>query len=151
MRSYFAKEVRNMSKKKRSPKKFEKPSDFDGSYREWPSNWSITDKDLKICNALVDAFEPFIQTLIDMELAVKTIKRHMHNLNLLGAEIIRRLNDEDKPDWNLPIYQIISKYVDEECGPLLNFWDPNDPIEEGYLKAFDATCRKFYKFSCPPF
>lgn len=140
-----------MSKKKRPPKKFEKPSDFDDNFYEWPTNWSITEKDLQIGKALVSKFETFIQIMINDGLAVKTIKNHMHNLNLLGAEIIRRLNDEDKPGWNLPIYQIISSYVDEECGPLLHFWNPNDPTEETYLKAFDTTCRKFYKFSVPPF
>lgn len=140
-----------MSKKKRSTKIYDRPIDFDGRFCEWPNDWGLSDEDLKIGKELVDAFSPFIQGLIDKKLAVKTIKNHMHNLNLLGAEIIRRLNDEDGANKKLPIYEIIAKYVDDECGPLLHFWDPNDPKEEAYLKAFDSTCRKFYKFSSLPF
>lgn len=140
-----------MSKKKKLQNKYESPSNFDDSFYDWPADWSNTDKDLKIGKELVEVIEPFIQTMIDKRLTVKTIKNHMHNLNLLGAEIIRRLNDEDKAFKKLPIFEIISKYVDDECGPLLSFWDPNDPTEETYLKAFDSTCRKFYKFTKPPF
>ena len=88
---------------------------------------------------------------MDQGLAAKTIKNHMHHLNLLGSEIVRRLNDGDESYRKLPGNALILKYIDDETGPLLSFWDPNDNAERGYHMAFDATCRKLYKFIAPPF
>lgn len=143
---YSAKGNEIMSNKKSKFNTYETPIDFDSQFYEWPSQWIVVKGDLRIGKEMVNLFTPFIQSLIDDGLAVKTIKRHMLNLCLLGSEIVRRINDEDVAFRKLPTTRIIFKYVDEESGPLLHFWNPNDPTEETYLKAFDATCRKLYKY-----
>jgi hypothetical protein len=39
------------------------------------------------------------------------------------------------------------EYVEkDEGGPLLSFWDPNDETDLARNMAYDATCRKLYKF-----
>ena len=111
----------------------------------------IVDADLKTGRALLASFTLFVQFLMYQGLARKTITNHIHHLNLLGAEIVRSLNDGDNAHRRLPANALILKYVDHETGPLLSFWDPNDNTERGYHMAFDATCRKLYKFIAPPF
>lgn len=139
-----------MSKKKNTKKRLEKPIDFNSGYNEWHLEWKIEDRDLIIGKKLITEFTPFIQSLIDSGLSEKTIRNHMHNLFLLGAEIINRINEEDGSYRKLQINEILAKYIDEDSGPLLHFWDPNNPTEESYLKAFDSTCRKLHKFNTPP-
>jgi len=134
-----------MSKKK-LPKSYQKPVDYFSNFTQWPKNWMVIDEDLIIGNNLLMLFTPFIETLINEELAVKTITNHMANLMLLGEEIIKHLNDDDENNRKLIPKKMLLEYIDEECGPLLHHWDPNDPTEEAYLKSFDATCRKLYKF-----
>jgi len=140
-----------MSKKKNAAKKFESPTDYHHDFLEWPRDWMESEKDLKIGKDMLNSFTPFIKSLIDDGLAAKTIKNHMANLCLLGSEIIRRLNDGDAAYRKLPTNRIVLEYIDDQHGPLLSFWDPNDSTELAYLKAFDATCRKLYKFISPPF
>jgi hypothetical protein len=76
----------------------------------------------------------------------KTIDSHGSNLNILGREIIERLNEADEDKRKLSPRELILHYVDEEGGPLLSFWNPNDITEYRYLMAYDATCCKFLKF-----
>lgn len=108
-----------------------------------------TDEDLVIGDALLTLFTPFIESLINDGLSVKTIKTHMGNLSVLGSEIIRRLNDVDEENRKLTPREILLGYLDDEGGPLVDHWNPNDGIEEAHLKSFDATCRKLYKFITP--
>ena len=136
-----------MSKKKVSPKKYRKPVDYFSNFHEWPKDWVGVDEDLAIGNSLLTLFTPFIESLIENGLAVKTIKNHMGNLGVLGSEIIRRLNDSDEENRKLRPRKLLLEYIDDQHGPLVHHWDPNDSIEEGYLKAFDATCRKLFKFT----
>lgn len=132
--------------KKKMPKHYQKPADYFSNFAQWPEDWMVIDEDLVIGNNLLELFTPFIENLIKEELAIKTIKNHMGNLMLLGEEIIRRLNDDDEDNRKLMPKKLLLEYIDEEYGPLLLHWDPNDPTEEAHLKAFDATCRKLFKF-----
>jgi hypothetical protein len=136
--------------KKKSANPAREPADYCRDFNEWPEQWMIVDADLKSGQDLLAFFTPFVRFLMDQGLAKKTITNHIHHLNLLGAEIVRRLNDGDDAYRKLPGKALILKYVDDETGPLLSFWDPNDNIERGYHMAFDATCRKLYKFIVPP-
>jgi len=104
------------------------------------------DEDLEIGRGLLGFFIPFIQCLIDEGYAKKTIDSHGSNLNILGGEIIRRLNKTDEDNRKLSPRELILHYVDEEGGPLLSFWNPDDITEYRKLMAYDATCRKFLKF-----
>lgn len=140
-----------MSKKTKPAKSLPQSTDYFSDLKKWPDDWKVTDKDLKIGMEMLEPFSAFIKFLVGNGLAKKTIKNHIQNLNLLGSEIIRRLNDEDSRFRKLPTYDIILKYIDGGEGPLLSFWDPNDPTELAYLKAFDSTCCRLYKFISPPF
>lgn len=138
-----------MPKKSRSAKPASEPADYCHDFNEWPQQWMVVDADLKIGRNMLALFALFVRSLMDQRLAAKTITNHMHHLNLLGSEIVRRLNDGDESNRKLPINALILKYVDDETGPLLSFWDPNDDTELGYHEVFDATCRKLYKFIAP--
>jgi len=111
----------------------------------------VVDADLKMGRDMLASFSAFIRSLMEQGFAAKTIKNHMHHLHLLGSEIVRQINDGDESHRKLPSDALILKYVDNETGPLLPFWDPNDSTEEAYQKAFDATCRKLFTFIAPPF
>lgn len=137
--------------KRRTSAKRREPQDYCRDFNQWPRQWMVLDADLKVGADLLALFTIFVQSLMDQALAAKTITNHMHHLNLLGSEIIRQLNDGDELYRKLPTDALILKYVDDETGPLLSFWDPNDRTEESHQKAFDATCRKLFKFLAPPF
>jgi hypothetical protein len=138
-----------MTKKRTSAKRTGEPTDYCRDFNEWPQQWMVVDADLKTGRDMLATFTVFVQSLIDAGLAAKTIKNHMHHLNLLGSEIVRQLNDGDESHRKLPGNALLLKYIDDESGPLLTFWDPNDNTEVGYHMAFDATCRKLYKFIAP--
>lgn len=128
------------------PKKNQKPSHYFKDFYEWPNNWRVIDEDIKTGKNLLMLFEPFINTLIKEGLSVKTIKNHMTHLTILGEEIIRRLNDGDEKNRKLAPKKLLLEYIEDEYGPLVHHWDPNDSTEQTYQKSFDATCRKLYKF-----
>jgi hypothetical protein len=113
---------------------------------EWPNDWMGIKEDLEIGRGLLALFIPFIQHLIDEGLAKKTIKKHGCHLGILGSEIIQRLNSLDEENRKLSPRELILHYVDEEGGPMLSFWDPNDKTELAHHMAYDATCRKLLKF-----
>ncbi len=140
-----------MSKKTKSLRLQSQATDYFSDLKKWPNEWMVIEKDLKIGIEMLELFTAFIESLVGDGLVKKTIKNHIQNLNLLGSEIIRRLNDDDSHFRKLPTYAILLKYIDGGEGPLLSFWDPNDPTELAYLKAFDSTCRKLNKFISPPF
>jgi hypothetical protein len=104
------------------------------------------EQDLEIGRGLLALFTPFIQHLIDEGLAKKTITSHGCHLGMLGREIIERLNEVDEENRKLSPRELILHYVDQEGGPLLSFWDPNDKTELAHHMAYDATCRKLLKF-----
>ncbi len=113
---------------------------------EWPEEWMGVEEDLEIGRGLLASFIPFIQHMIDEGLAAKTIKHCGYHLNMLGGEIIERLNQDDEHNRKLSPRELIIHYVDEEGGPLLSFLDPNIKAELARHMAYDATCRKLLKF-----
>ena len=135
-----------MSKKITSAKNYHKPINYFKDFQEWPQNWMVIDEDLKVGKSLLALFEPFIDTLIKKGLSVKIIKNHMANLTMLGGEIIRRLNDGDEKNRKLAPRKLLLEYIEDEYGPLVHHWDPNDSTEQAYQKSFDATCRRLHKF-----
>lgn len=122
------------------------PSDYLSNIDEWPEDWMGVEEDLAIGRGLLGLFIPFIQHLIDEGLAAKTIKIHGYHLNMLGGEIIERLNQDDEDNRKLSPRELVIHYVDEEGGPLLSFLDPNIKAELARHMAYDATCRKLLKF-----
>lgn len=106
----------------------------------------IVDKDLVIGQGLITVFELFIDTFIKDGRSVKTVKYHVTHLTILGSEIIRRLNDGDESNQTLSPKASLLEYFEEEYGPLIHHWNPNDRIDEAHKKSFDATCRQLFKF-----
>lgn len=105
-----------MSKKKTIPKSYKHPTDYLKEYGDWPNKWMIFSEDQKTGNEILSMFTSFIYFLIKNKFSVKTIKNHMLYLNLLGDEIIGRLNDEDEKNRTLPIKELILEYIEEEGG-----------------------------------
>lgn len=106
----------------------------------------IGDDDLAIGQRLLTLFEPFIDTLVKEGRSAKTIRNHVAHLSILGAEIVRRLNEDDECNRTLPTKPLLLAYIEDEYGPLVRQWDPNVRTEEAHQRSFDATCRKLYKF-----
>ena len=107
----------------------------------WPRSWMGWEKDLPPGEELVARLRPFLEDLVASDLSPKTIQRHVDNLWALGGEIIRDLN-EDPSLRRKSIEKILDDRIDEEGGPLVYTLES----EESQQRAFDATCRKLYRF-----
>jgi hypothetical protein len=106
----------------------------------WPELWAVEDSDVEFGRRLSESLEPFLLDLLLQGLTDKTFARHRDHIEMLGGEIIRRRYDD--PDLaKQPIDELLSNLVEEEGGPLI--WPR---ITEAAQRAFDATCRKLYRF-----
>ena len=122
------------------------PADYFPDLDQWPNDWMEIKGDVKIGRGLLTVFIPFIQHLIDEGLAKKTIKNHGTHLGMLGGEIIWSLNRVDGGNRKLSPRKLILHYVDDQGGPLLSFWEPDEKTRWSHQMAYDATCRKLFKF-----
>lgn len=110
--------------------------DFD----QWPRDWAGDSDDLKYGRELLAVFEPFCEELIKSGLARTTIRRHMVHLGILGSELIRELDDDEK--WRKrPAVDYVIDQTQYGEGPLCRQLDTEEEI-----RSFDGTCRKLYKF-----
>jgi hypothetical protein len=107
----------------------------------WPRSWMGWEKDLPPGEELIACFRPFLEDLVASDLSPKTIQRHVDNLWALGGEIIRDLN-EDPSLRRKSIERILDDRIDEEGGPLVYALESEEPQQ----RAFDATCRKLFRF-----
>lgn len=107
---------------------------------EWPASWEIDAGDLVIGASLVDLLKPFLMDLLAQGLARKTFVRHRDNIWLLGGEMIRR-RYEDADRATLTVKALLAELVAEDGGPFIG-----SSISESEQDAFDATCRKLYRF-----
>jgi len=107
---------------------------------QWPQRWQGEDCDIPVGQAIVEFFKPFLLHMLDEDLATKTLHRHRDHLWLLGGELIRRRYDDAKLT-KMSVDNAIAELIEEEGGPLI--WPR---ITEAEQNAFDATCRKLYKF-----
>lgn len=106
----------------------------------WPDLWAIEPSDIAIGQRIVESIQPFLIDLLQQGLADKTLTRHRDHLQILGGEIIRRRqNDPDLAQQ--PTRDLLFNLIEEEGGPLI--WPS---ITESAQNAFDATCRKLYRF-----
>ena len=118
---------------------------YSKDFYEWPDAWMGFDEDIITGKIILQIFAPFVKNLVAEELSKKTIKGHMENLWFLGSEIIRGVHfDEDQR--KLSPKDLLLEYVSEVGGPYVHHWDPNDKTEKTKIMAYDATCRKLYKF-----
>jgi len=106
----------------------------------WPELWKIEDNDLAIGQRIVDCIQPFLIDPQQQALAGKTLARHRDHLQMLGGEVIRRYHDEPDLAKQL-VSDLLLHFIDDDGGPLI--WPR---ISESAQHAFDATCRKLYRF-----
>ena len=101
------------------------------------------EKDLPPGRKLVEYFMPFLLHLAGSGLSKRTIQNHVDNMWLLGGEIIRDVN-EIPSLRKVAAEKLVRDVIHEDGGPLIhNAW------EDGQ-RAFDSTCRKFYRFLTQP-
>jgi hypothetical protein len=89
---------------------------------------------------LVENFKPFLSDLLALELSRTTLRRHRDNIWVLGGEVICRLQ-MDSGLRRMPVEQVVLDLISEEGGPLLSHRQ-----SEAEQRAFDATCRKLFRF-----
>lgn len=110
--------------------------DIDG----WPKSWAGNELDITTGRKLVEFLKPFLLYLLATKLAPKTLRRHRDHMWMLGGEVIRSLND-DPALRREPVEKVTFDLLEEEGGPLI--WPK---ISEQQQNAFDASCRKLYRF-----
>jgi hypothetical protein len=107
---------------------------------DWPKRWSYEESDLAPGRRIVEFLKPFLLHLLTKKLATSTLHRHRDHLWMLGGEVIRR-RQEDTQLSRLPVEEVTLGLLEEEGGPLI--WPR---ITEQEQDAFDASCRKLYRF-----
>lgn len=109
-------------------------------WASWPELWAVEHADLAIGQRIIESLQPFLVDLLQQGLANKTLARHRDHLQMLGGEIIRRCHDD--PDLaKQSVHELLINFIEEDGGPLI--WPR---ITESEQNAFDATCRKLYRF-----
>lgn len=106
---------------------------------DWPRRWSYEESDLAPGRLIVEFFKPFLMHLLTKKLAASTLRRHRDHLWMLGGEVIRRRQDSQL--CKLPVDKVTFELLEEDGGPLI--WPRITKQEQD---AFDASCRKFYRF-----
>lgn len=108
--------------------------------QEWPASWRVEDRDIPPGQAIVAIFTPFLEHLLTLGYARKTLLRHRDHLWMLGGEMIRR-RYEDPDALAMPVVTLLHNLIEEDGGPLI--WPR---ISESEQNSFDATCRKLYQY-----
>ena len=114
--------------------------DYCPDIEDWPKRWSYEYSDLATGRRIVEFFKPFLLHLLAKKLATSTLRRHRDHLWMLGGEVIRR-RQVDPHLRHLPVEKVTFALLEEDGGPLI--WPQ---ITEPEQNAFDASCRKFYRF-----
>jgi len=116
------------------------PEDLSPDFSEWPQSWMGEKRDVPCGQGILEAFRPFIQSLLAAGLSVRTIKRHMDSLWLLGGEIIRDVTTNKDYERSSPL-ESLREAVGPDGGPYCRHLD-----SEAEMASFDATCRKLHRF-----
>src|SRR5258708_1847073 len=82
----------------------------------WPAKWEIAEEDIVIGKAITEQFKLFLIDRIDKGRAKKTIKNNATYLWVLGGELIRAINEDDR-ERQLSARELILKYIDKSGGP----------------------------------
>ena len=114
--------------------------DYCPDIEDWPARWSYEESDLAPGRRVVEFLKPFLLHLLTQKLATSTLRRHRDHLWMLGGEVIRR-RQEDPQLSRLPVEEVTFDLLEEDGGPLI--WPR---ITEQEQDAFDASCRKLYRF-----
>jgi hypothetical protein len=111
-------------------------------FHNWPQRWAGRPKDVVYGEGILEIFKPFVEELL-LRHRPSTVKRHIDNLWLLGGELIREINMNPVLRKKAPI-DLLLENVDETGGPFCRHLD-----SEEQMRAYEATCRKLYKFLLP--
>jgi hypothetical protein len=111
--------------------------------QDWPASWHFENEDLPLGQALVEVFTPFLRHLLARGYARKTLVRHRDHLWMLGGHLIEVRHDD--PDAAaMDARTLVLNQIHEYGGPLIS-----RHLDEDAQSAFDATCKKLYRFLCP--
>jgi hypothetical protein len=108
---------------------------------QWPRSWAYEAGDIPAGRRMVECFQPFLRHLLGLHLSRKTLRQHRDNIWVLGGEVISRLQ-VDRSLRRRPIEQVLLDLVSDDGGPLLSHGET-----EAGQRSFDATCRKFFRFT----
>ena len=108
-------------------------------FYEWPERWEGVPEDVAYGEGIIEIYKPFVEGLLS-RYSLKTVKRHLDNLGLLGGELIRSIN-MDPEDREKTLMELLLDNIDETGGPYCRHLD-----SEEQMRAYEATCRKLYKF-----
>ena len=108
--------------------------------QDWPQSWRCEPSDIALGQRIVTFIKPFLLHLLGQDLATKTLRRHRDHLWMLGGEIIRRRH-ENSTLRRIAIENVLLHLLNDAGGPLI--WPR---LSEQQQDAFDATCRKLYRF-----
>ena len=106
----------------------------------WPEGWEIDEEDIVIGNSITEQFKLFLLERIDKGRAKKTIKNDATYLWVLGGELIRAVNENDR-ERQLPARELILKYIDDSGGP---YW--RHACDEAEHSRYDSVCKQLFKF-----
>jgi hypothetical protein len=110
--------------------------------QNWPASWRFEDEDIPFGQALVKVFTPFLQHLLTHGYARKTLLRHRDHLWMLGGHLIE-IRHVDPDSAAMDARTLVLNQIHEFGGPLSRH------LSEHEQNAFDATCKKLYRFLCP--
>ncbi len=108
-------------------------------FYEWPERWKGFPEDVPYGEGIIAIYKPFVDELLS-RLSLKTVKRHLDNLWLLGGELIREINMDPELRKKAPM-ELLLENIDETGGPSCRHLD----TEEDF-RSYDATCKKLFKF-----
>ena len=111
--------------------------------QNWASSWRFEDTDIPCGQEIVAVFTPFLMNLLAQGFARKTLNRHRDHLWMLGGHLIE-VRYEDPDAAALDARTLVLQQVHEYGGPLIS-----RHLDEQAQSAFDATCKKLYRFLCP--
>jgi len=117
------------------------PEDICPDFIEWPERWAGLPEYIPHGQAIIEVMRPFIQYLIEKGRAVRTIRRHMDNLWLLGGEIIHNIGYGYIEGSDPPPAEQLMRSIGSDGGPLCRHCH-SDAEQE----SFDATCRQLHRF-----
>lgn len=107
---------------------------------EWPDSWEMDKGDKEYGRELLAVFKPFCEELLAKGFSKSTINRHLGFLWVLGGELIEEINEYEEKRTR-PAMDLLMDQLDPDGGPYCRHLD-----SESEHRAFDATCKKLYKF-----
>ena len=108
-------------------------------FYEWPERWKGVPEDVAYGEGIIEIYKPFVEELL-LRHSLKTVKRHLNNLWLLGGELIRSINMDPEDREKTPM-ELLLDNIDENGGPSCRHLETDEDF-----RSYDATCKKLFKF-----